>query len=373
MSTPTFPIETAREFRVLFELCRLSGNRPENSVEMTQLSKTADLASDDFDHSIESLMAAKLAEFDKQVGNLRVTRYGISEIVTAKACPNSRTNYFPSINSMKIRLCRGHHLFDDVEPLWPEELSAPVKSASTNETSKYLPGNKPAKVIRKIARQDEKKTGEITSDLTPDLSRNAIIVQMISELEHLAMQLAGAASVEICASGEARTIKHADQKRPAGATKAATQSTGRTPQPAPRYSHIPKTQSAPTPGSYPSLLFNASSNTASAKKPGTPPVKKLAKEDVTAGMKNPLLGHKPVSEDRVSSGREQTVTVGSDTSSDTATSTGTAVSNAFDQLCNLINTKYPQSASLTDKRSRVRRRQLLKELEAVNESLFSFA
>jgi len=47
--------------------------------------------------------------------------------------------------------------------------------------------------------------------------------------------------------------------------------------------------------------------------------------------------------------------------------------NAFDQLCNLIHTRYQQSSANTDKRALRRRRQLLKELEAVNQTLFSFA
>ena len=328
-------------------------------------------------------MTAKLAEFDKQVGNLRVTRYGISEIITAKACPNSRTNYFPSINSMKIRLSRGHHLFDDVEPVWPEELSAPATAASPAQTSKYLPDGRRAKAVRKGAKRS-KKHGQVVSEAAPLNSKAAIIAAMIAELEQLAAQLAVTqlvmtTNVEVSEPGEAVIINQAGKKNPGGQMLENNRLNGHRRLPTARTSQripaqetpAPKRQSAPPPGSYPSLLFNSTPVASNKEKTRTTTVRRTAEADITAWMRrNPLARQNSSASHHNKSHRENhkhTPAAGVDTA--VCPSAG----SAFDQLCNLVNSKYQQCNPSPDKRSVKRRRQLLKELEAVNETLFSFA
>lgn len=397
-STLTVPIETTREFRVLFELCRLSGNRPENAVEIALLSKTADLDSQHFDYSIESLLTAKLAEFDKHVGNLRVTRYGISEIFTAKACPNSRTNYFPSINSMNIRLSRGHHLFDEVEPLWPDELSAPEKTASTTQTSKYLPDNTRARAMRKGVRRDLKKDDITAADLTSTGTRAVIITEMIAELEDLLTQFATAATIEISHSDKGCFAHQAGENDRIGRNEqisnishsrkelnvANTPTDKKSQKPAKQTTRLQKPHPTPAPGTYPSLLFNSSPmametarTRADTNEKNTKDVQQNSAEvDITAWIRrSPQVKRKQHASNQNGKTR----------SADSTANVHASAGLAFDQLCNLINTKYLQPSLNCDKQvptqvpTQLRKqlgqqhRQLLKELEAVNQTLFTFA
>ena len=117
------------EFRTLFELCRLAEHEPENPVSIPLLVSACNLARDDFNQVLGTLKKRRLIAFDTLLDYLRITHFGVSEIVTAKAQPGARTHYFPSLKTMGIRLRQGHHLFDSVEPVWPE------KSASTGLTT----------------------------------------------------------------------------------------------------------------------------------------------------------------------------------------------------------------------------------------------
>jgi len=130
---PILPGEFTQEFRVLFELCKLSNNRFDQKVSRSAVINTCGLRQDEAEQIICSLRESGLLVFDAVIGFLRITRYGISEIVTAKASPHTRTAYFPSLIKMGIRLRRGHHLFDTVEPVWPSPTTPNYSIAGFNE------------------------------------------------------------------------------------------------------------------------------------------------------------------------------------------------------------------------------------------------
>ncbi len=120
MSATPLPDKPITEFRTLFELCRLAGHEPENPVSIPSLVTACDLARDEFNDVVRTLKQRQLIVFDTLLDYLRITHFGVSEIVSAKARPNLNTHYFPSLKMMGIRLRQGHHLFDSVEPVWPK-------------------------------------------------------------------------------------------------------------------------------------------------------------------------------------------------------------------------------------------------------------
>lgn len=105
----------ALEFLFLFHACKLTNNRPDQSVSLADVARVAGLNQDQSEQLCASLREARLIRYSSLLGDISVTRFGVSEVVTTKACPHSGANYFPAVRQMGLRFSRGHHLFDDLE------------------------------------------------------------------------------------------------------------------------------------------------------------------------------------------------------------------------------------------------------------------
>lgn len=179
---PVAPGEFTQEFRVLFELSKLSDNRFDQKVSLSAVIKTCGLCQDEAEQIISSLRESGLLVFDAVIGFLRITRYGISEVVTAKASPHTRTAYFPSLIKMGIRLRRGHHLFDTVEPVWPIIQNRTGDSASEALNS--------APLMPEQGQNDTEQFENKVAQTDGNPSDQQLLTTMINELEGLEKQLA---------------------------------------------------------------------------------------------------------------------------------------------------------------------------------------
>jgi len=144
----------ALEYLFLFHACKLTNHRADQSVSQAAVARLAGLGEEQSNEICSSLREARLIRFSSLLGDISATRFGVSEIITSKACPNSGSNYFPAISQMGLRYSRGHHLFDESELTWAarhqdsetntvsdetEELSPAINSKPTgNETSKDI-------------------------------------------------------------------------------------------------------------------------------------------------------------------------------------------------------------------------------------------
>lgn len=175
---PILPGEFTQEFRLLFELCKLSDNRFDQKVSRSAVINTCGLSQDEAEQIICSLRESGLLVFDAVIGFLRITRYGISEIVTAKAAPHTRTAYFPSLIKMGIRLRRGHHLFDTVEPIWPSSAASPSPKTQNHSITGFSEGTHSSTEVNPFNQSIKRP------------SDKPLLTSMIDELEALEKQLA---------------------------------------------------------------------------------------------------------------------------------------------------------------------------------------
>lgn len=105
----------ASEFLFLFHACKLTNNRPDQSVSVEDVSRVADIGQGASEAICSALRDARLIRYSSLLGDISVTRFGVSEVVTTKACPNTGANYFPGVRQMGLRFSRGHHLFDELQ------------------------------------------------------------------------------------------------------------------------------------------------------------------------------------------------------------------------------------------------------------------
>ena len=105
----------AMEFLFLFHACKLTNHRPDQSVSLSEVGRAAALSQELSEQLCASLREARLIRYSSLLGDISVTRFGVSEVVTTKTCPHSGSNYFPAVRAMGLRFSRGHHLFDELE------------------------------------------------------------------------------------------------------------------------------------------------------------------------------------------------------------------------------------------------------------------
>ncbi len=180
----------ALEFLFLFHACKLTNNRPDQSVSVEDVSRAAAINQDESEAICSSLRDARLIRYSSLLGDISVTRFGVSEVVTTKACPNTGANYFPGVRQMGLRFSRGHHLFDELELrhiTYNRDADQPVDEnrASTADPSYSDLSHK------QITGQDS-FIAHKNSGSTPDQkvkSNEQIKQEVISELEQLLQQL----------------------------------------------------------------------------------------------------------------------------------------------------------------------------------------
>ena len=194
----------ALEFLFLFHACKLTNNRPDQSVALSDVARAAGLSQDQSEQLCASLREARLIRYSSLLGDISVTRFGVSEVVTTKACPHSGANYFPAVRQMGLRFSRGHHLFDDLEL---SRLSGIPESDAADSftkpeglgTSDGFTGSGLNNRSKKVSHAYSESTAASTIQ-TPWLNdqrkiSGQIRQEVIRELEHLLDQLDGKADL----------------------------------------------------------------------------------------------------------------------------------------------------------------------------------
>lgn len=183
----------ALEFLFLFHACKLTNNRPDQSVSLSDVARVSGLNQDQSEQLCTSLREARLIRYSSLLGDISVTRFGVSEVVTTKACPHTGANYFPAVRQMGLKFSRGHHLFDEVELSLKRHYGSDQKEAVTHPTNFKQPAdlNRNSSLthaLSEVATTSPEQT-QWSSDQTKTASQTR--QEVISELEHLLDQLDG--------------------------------------------------------------------------------------------------------------------------------------------------------------------------------------
>ncbi len=162
------------EFLFLFHACKLTNNRPDQSVSVADVARSAALNQDQSEQICASLREARLIRYSSLLGDISVTRFGVSEVVTTKACPNSGANYFPAVKQMGLRFSRGHHLFDELE------LSRLTSNRYDRQTEVFAENS---------GRPDTAGLTKVSWQVDQNKTASQVRQEIIRELEHLLIQL----------------------------------------------------------------------------------------------------------------------------------------------------------------------------------------
>lgn len=169
----------ALEYLFLFHACKLTNHRPDQSVCQSDVARAAGLSQEQTEHICASLREARLIRFSSLLGDISATRFGVSELVTTKACPNSGANYFPALRQMGLRFSRGHHLFDELELVWatriqdePELHERPNRSSQPDSgRARQLPISGFTNTAKKPANIHNSSTQQIRQDMIDELEQ----------------------------------------------------------------------------------------------------------------------------------------------------------------------------------------------------------